>query len=159
MPAGTECGHRIRVGTRAGRRVGTARTQAILVLRWFRDDAPLRPLAAEAALPISTSYRYLHDGIDVIADQAPDLHEVLGRARWEGWSHVSLDGTLIEIDRVYERSEHGLGLEVDAGDAAASGFVAAVRNFPGCREPRCPPSAARHSTDRVGPIAHRNPGR
>jgi len=49
---------------------GSERTQAKRVLRWFRDDAPMRLLAAEADLPISTSYRYLHEAIDVIAEQA-----------------------------------------------------------------------------------------
>jgi len=33
-----------------GRRAGTVRAQAKLVLRWFRDDAPLRQLAVEVAL-------------------------------------------------------------------------------------------------------------
>lgn len=47
------------IRTRAGRRLGTICTQANLVLRWFRDDAPIRLLAMEAGLPISTSYRYL----------------------------------------------------------------------------------------------------
>lgn len=93
------------IGTRNGRRTGSERTQAQLVLRWFRDDAPIRLLAAEAGLPISTSYRYLHEAIDVIADQAPDLHEVLERAKAEGWSHLLLDGTLIHIDRVNDRDE------------------------------------------------------
>ena len=37
--------HRREIGTRAGRRAGTARTQAKLVLRWFRDDAPIRLLS------------------------------------------------------------------------------------------------------------------
>lgn len=99
--------HRRVIGTRAGRRSGTVRTQATLVLRWFRDDAPIRLLAAEAALPISTCYRYLHEAIDVIAEQAPDLHEVLDRAKREHWSHVTLDGTLIEIDRVNQRNDKG----------------------------------------------------
>ena len=34
--------HRCEIGTRAGRRAGTVRTQAKLVLRWFRDDPPIR---------------------------------------------------------------------------------------------------------------------
>ncbi|MGB5150888.1 MAG: transposase family protein, partial [Mycobacterium sp.] len=88
--------HRGEIGTRAGRRAGTVRTQAKLVLRWFRDDAPIRLLAFEAGLPISTCYRYLHEAIDV-----------LDRAKGEGWSHVTLDGTLIEIDRVNERTDEG----------------------------------------------------
>jgi hypothetical protein len=100
-------GHRREIGTRAGRRAGTVRTQAKLVLCWFRDDAPIRLLAVEAGLPISISYRYLHPAIDVIAEQASDLHEVLERAKREGWSHLTLDGTLIEIDRVNERAEAG----------------------------------------------------
>ena len=99
--------HRREIGTRAGRRAGTARTQAKLVLRWFRDDAPIRLLALGAGLPISTSYRYLHEAIDVIAAQAPDLHEVLEQAKGQDWSHLTLDGTLIEIDRVNERNDRG----------------------------------------------------
>jgi len=95
------------IGTRVGRRAGTVRAQAKLVLRWFRDDALLRQLAAEAGIGISTAYRYLHEGIVVIAEQAPDLHDVLERGRREGWSHVSLDATLIEIDRVAARKDNG----------------------------------------------------
>ena len=99
--------HRREIGTRTGRRAGTARAQAKLVLRWFRDDAAIRILAAEATLGISTCYRYPHEAIDVIAEHAPDLHEVLDQAKREGWSHLTLDGTLIEIDRVGERTEEG----------------------------------------------------
>ncbi|MCI4674473.1 transposase family protein [Candidatus Mycolicibacterium alkanivorans] len=84
-----------------------SRTQAKLVLRWFGDDAPIRLLAFEAGLAISTCYRYLHEVIDVIAEQAPDLHDVLDRAKGQGWSHLTLDGTLIEIDRVNERTDEG----------------------------------------------------
>ena len=100
-------GHRRQIGTRKGRRAGSERTQAKLVLRWFRDDAPIRLLAAEAGLPISTSYRYLHEAIDVIAEQAPDLRQVLEQAKREGWSHLVLDGTLIRIDQVNERNDDG----------------------------------------------------
>ncbi|MGH3504421.1 MAG: transposase family protein [Nocardioidaceae bacterium] len=99
--------HRRAIGTRTGRRAATVRRQAKLVLRWFRDDAKMRQLAAEAGLPISTAYRYLHEGIDVLAAQAPDLHQVLDRAKAEGWPHVSLDGTLVEIDRVNARKDNG----------------------------------------------------
>jgi len=60
--------HRRRIGTRTGRRAGTVRAQAKLELRWFREDAPLRQLATEAGIGISTGYRYLHEGIDVLAE-------------------------------------------------------------------------------------------
>lgn len=48
-----------------------------MVLRWFKNNADLRILAA-TRVSIATAYRYLHEGINVIADRAPD--EVLGRA-------------------------------------------------------------------------------
>jgi DDE superfamily endonuclease len=71
-----------------------------MVLRWFRDDTRVRMLAIDACLPISTAYRYLHEGITVLAAQAPDLYDVLTRTKAEGCSHLTLDGTLIETDRV-----------------------------------------------------------
>jgi hypothetical protein len=49
-------------------------------------------LARDTGIGISTAYRYLHEGIDVLAGQAPDLHDVLTRGRQEGWSQVNLDG-------------------------------------------------------------------
>jgi hypothetical protein len=99
--------HRRRIGTPKGSRRASARTQAVLVLRWFREGLPMRLLARDAALPISTAYRYLHEAISVLAEHAPDLHEVLQRGRAEEWSHVSLDGTLIETDRVAARTDAG----------------------------------------------------
>src|SRR5574337_185057 len=59
--------HRREIGTRRGRRAGTVRTQAKLVSRWFRDDAAIRILAAEAGVAISTCYWYLHEAIDVMS--------------------------------------------------------------------------------------------
>jgi DDE superfamily endonuclease len=99
--------HRRQIGTRKGRRVLGCYRQAVMVLRWFRDDTCVRLLARDAGMGISTAYRYLHEGIDVLAAQAPDLHDVLDRARREGWSHVNLDGTLIETDRVRAEGESG----------------------------------------------------
>ena len=43
----------------------------------------------------------------MIAEQAPDLHQVLDQAKREGRSHLMLDGTLIRIDRVNERNDDG----------------------------------------------------
>ncbi|MFD8032672.1 hypothetical protein ACFV3F_28715 [Streptomyces sp. NPDC059717] len=56
------------------------------------------------------SPRYLHEGIEVLADRAPDLHEALDRCRRDGMRHVVLDGTLIESDRFAGVSENGNGL-------------------------------------------------
>jgi hypothetical protein len=99
--------HRQELGTRTGRRAGSERTQAKLVLRWFRDDPRMRVLAKECKMGISTAYRYLHEGIDVIAAEAPDLHEVLKKAKEEGMAYLTLDGTLIHTNRVDERKEDG----------------------------------------------------
>lgn len=57
-------------------------------------------LARDAGISQATGYRYLHEAIDVLAERAPDLHQVLDRCRREGMTHVILDGTLIECDRV-----------------------------------------------------------
>jgi hypothetical protein len=90
---------RRRRGTGMGARAASARDQAMLVLRWFRDDADMKILARDAGISIPTGYRYLHEGIDVLAARAPDLHTVLERGKAAGWSHVTLDGTLIRTDR------------------------------------------------------------
>lgn len=38
-------------------------------------------LARDAGVSQATGYRYLHEGIDVLAEKAPDLHEVLSRCQ------------------------------------------------------------------------------
>ena len=48
----------------------------------------------------ATSYRYLDDVIDVLAARAPDLHQALQRAQDDGWSHLILDGKVIDTDRL-----------------------------------------------------------
>src|SRR3954447_20591361 len=90
---------RLRRGTGLGARAASARDQALLVLRWFREDADMTVLAADTKISIATGYRYLHEGIDVLAAHAPDLHEVLAAGKAAGWTHVTLDGTLIRTDR------------------------------------------------------------
>src|SRR3954467_11614500 len=91
---------RRRRGTGRGARAASARAQARLVLRWFREDADMKILARDLTVSVATGYRYLHEGIDVLAAHAPDLHQVLEQGRAEGWSHVTVDGTLIRTDRV-----------------------------------------------------------
>jgi hypothetical protein len=48
----------------------------------------------------SAAYDYLQEGIGVLAEQAPSLHSARLAAKAAGYSHVSIDGTLIETDRV-----------------------------------------------------------
>jgi len=99
--------HRTRVDRRPWQRVATVYVQAVMVLRWFRDGTDVAALARDARVSVATAYRYLHEGIDVIAAHAPDLHEVLAHGSASGWEHVGLDGTLIAATRCRERSEAG----------------------------------------------------
>ncbi|MCX2971916.1 MULTISPECIES: transposase family protein [Streptomyces] len=106
--------HRRRIGTpRGSRALGTFR-QAVLVLRWFRTRGCVHCLARDAGVSQATGYRYLHEGIDVLAAQAPDLHEVLDRCREEGMSHIVLDGTLTITDRLAGTALSVKGEKIDA---------------------------------------------
>ena len=87
--------------TRPKRRALGCYRQAVLVLRWFLDGARLVQLAADNDIGSSTAYRYLHEGIDVLADRAPGLRGALLAARAAGHSHVTVDGTLIRTDRCH----------------------------------------------------------
>ncbi|MDT3400800.1 transposase family protein [Streptomyces sp. B1866] len=114
---------RRRLGTpRRSRALGPFR-QAVLVLRWFRDRGCVHCLARDAGVSQATGYRYLHEGIDVLAGQAPDLHKVLTRCREEGMTHVILDGTLIESDRLTGIRDNGNDLWFSKKHKAFGGNV------------------------------------
>lgn len=98
--AGLLAAERLRRGTRKGRRLLACPDQAVLVLRWFLDDTRMKQLARDHGISKSAAYDYLHEGIDVLAAQAPSLHSALLAAKTAGYSHVSIDGTLIETDRI-----------------------------------------------------------
>jgi DDE superfamily endonuclease len=90
---------RRRRGTRSGRRALGCYRQAVMVLRWFLDGTRLAQLAADNRIGASTAYRYLHEGIDVLAAAAPGLRGALLAARAAGHAHLHVDGTLIRTDR------------------------------------------------------------
>lgn len=94
--------HRRLLGTRRGRRVLGAFAHAVLVLRWMRQRAPVADLARDNGLSLATAYRYVHEGLAVLAAQAPDLPEVIALARAAGTEHLLLDGTLVPTDRVHD---------------------------------------------------------
>lgn len=91
---------RCRLGTRAGTRALTCWAQAVLVLRWFVDGARVSQLVRDNQISASTGYKYLHEGIDVLAARAPSLSAALETAKGAGWSHLNLDGTVIGTDRI-----------------------------------------------------------
>jgi hypothetical protein len=89
---------RRRRGTRKATRLLTPFRQAVMVLRWFVDGIRIAQLARDNGLSKRTGYRYLHEGIDVLAAHAPDLKQALDAAKAAGHGHLLLDGTLIETD-------------------------------------------------------------
>ncbi|MFI6151053.1 transposase family protein [Streptomyces sp. NPDC051109] len=97
--------------------------RAVLVLRWFRERGCVHCLSRDAGISQATGYRYLHEGIDVLADQAPDLHDVLARCRKKGMRHVVLDGTLIASDRVAGVRENSNDLWFSQKHKAFGGIV------------------------------------
>ena len=87
--------------TRPKRRALGCYRQAVLILRWLLDGTRLAQLAADNRIGRSTAYRYLHEGIDVLAAAAPGLRGALLAARAVGHPHVTVDGTLIRTDRCH----------------------------------------------------------
>src|SRR3954462_2920076 len=87
---------RQRLGTRAGTRSLGCYRQAILVLRWLVDGTRITQMAVDNQVSRSPGYAYLHEGLTVIAVQAPVLSSVLHAAKTAGYAHVDIDGTLIE---------------------------------------------------------------
>jgi len=100
-------------GTRKGSRALTCFWQAVLGLRWFRENADPTALARDHGISRATAYRYLDEVIAVLADQAPDLHEALQRAEAEGLSHLILDGKVFSCDRYGEKTISVKGKLID----------------------------------------------
>ncbi|MET8213785.1 IS5/IS1182 family transposase, partial [Streptomyces sp. NPDC005373] len=99
--------HRERVGTRRNTRALGVFKQAVLVLRWFIDGTRLTQLARDNRVSLPTAYRYLHEGLTVLANHAPDLSTALERATAAGYTHLNLDGTVIRTDRVAAPGPNG----------------------------------------------------
>lgn len=102
--------HRERTGTRRGTRALGVFKQSILVLRWFIDGARLAQLASDNGISLPTTYRYLHEGITVLAEHTPGLSTALERAAAAGYTHLNLDGTVIRTDRVAAPGPNGSDL-------------------------------------------------
>jgi DDE superfamily endonuclease len=104
---------RHRRGTPRGSRALTCFWEAVLGLRWFRDRTGPEALARDHGISRATAYRYLDEVILVLAEQAPELHEALERARDEGLPHVILDGKIIPADRCKEKTISVKGEVID----------------------------------------------
>jgi hypothetical protein len=121
---------RARRGTRY-RRLHPGR-QALLVLAHLRNgDTPAR-LAGGFAVSPTTAWRYIREGVDLLAATAPTLAQAMtGITRL---AYAILDGTLIPIDRVRNQKpyysgkhrRHGVNAQVIADAAGRLRWVSAA---------------------------------
>jgi hypothetical protein len=102
------------LGTRRGTRALTCFYQALLVLVWFRKAEDTTMLGAGFGVSRATAYRYVAEGIAVLAARSPGLHEALQQAADEGWAFVILDGKLFDCDRLTETTTSVKGVAIDA---------------------------------------------
>src|SRR3954447_17912087 len=72
--------------------------QALLVLAHLRKGETYTALAGGFGVGTTTVFRYVREGVDVLAEVAPTLDQALDVARRKAF--VILDGTLLLIDRV-----------------------------------------------------------
>jgi DDE superfamily endonuclease len=104
---------RRRRGTRKNSRALTCFRQAVLGLRWFRQDVEVTALARDHGISRATGYRYLDEVIEVLAEQAPDLHDALEKAKADGLAYVILDGKIFSADRCSEKTMSIKGKQID----------------------------------------------
>jgi hypothetical protein len=104
---------RRRRGTRKDSRALTCFWQAVVGLRWFRENADPSALARDHGISRATAYRYLDEVIEVLADQAPDVHEAIQQAHEEDLPYLILDGKLFGSDRYGEKTTSVKGEAID----------------------------------------------
>jgi hypothetical protein len=95
---------------------------------WFRNrGVDIPQLGAGFGLSRVTAYRYHDEVLAVLAAQAPDLTEALQRVEAEGWSHVILDGKVVDSDRCAQKSSYSPWVDGVATGRGWSRVVATVR--------------------------------
>ncbi|WP_285710494.1 transposase family protein [Microtetraspora sp. NBRC 16547] len=114
----TERRHR---GTPKRSRRLTCFHQALFALAWFRSKPNIRLHGIAFGLSQATAYRYLHEVIDVLADQAPDLHEALEHAAADRVPHLILDGKIFDTDRCRMKTTSVKGETIDAWFSGKTG--------------------------------------
>ncbi len=112
--AGLLAAQRRALGTRSGTRALSCFYQALLILVWFRKAEDATLLGAGFGVSRATAYRYLAEGISVLAARAPELHDALQQVADDGWAFVILDGKLFDCDRLTETTTSVKGKSIDA---------------------------------------------
>jgi hypothetical protein len=98
--------------TPAGSRKLNCRGQAVLALRWFRDQARKEALGRDHGVSRATAYRYVDEAVDVLAAQAPELTPALERALADGVPYVILDGKVFGTDACAGTAQSAKGGEI-----------------------------------------------
>ena len=113
--AGLLRANRRALGTRKGTRLLTPYRQAVFGLVWFRNrGVDIAQLGTGFGISRATSYRYHDEVVAVLAAQAPDLSDALDRVEADGWSHLILDGKVVDSDRYAEKTVSKKGKTIDA---------------------------------------------
>ncbi len=105
---------RLARGTRTGSRALSCTDQAVFALVWFRESRDIPLIGKGMGISQATAYRYLDEAVGVLAARAPDLHDALERGHNEGWSHVVLDGKVVDTDRLRIKKLSAKGKTIDA---------------------------------------------
>jgi hypothetical protein len=100
-------------GTRRKARVLTCFRQALFALVWLRKREDLTVLGAGFGISRATAYRYRDEAVAVLSAEAPDLTEALDRVQGDGWSHVILDGKIVDTDRCRAKTTVRKGEQID----------------------------------------------
>jgi Helix-turn-helix of DDE superfamily endonuclease len=95
----------------------SAGKQAPLVLAHLNKGETHSALADGFGVGTTTVFRYVREGVDVLAAVAPTLDQALDLARRKAF--VILDGTLLAIDRVGMASGHNRAFYSGCEDRSA----------------------------------------
>ncbi|MDR1150860.1 MAG: transposase [Bifidobacteriaceae bacterium] len=88
---------------RPWQRAATPFAQAVMFLRWARDDARVHVIAHDAGVSQATAYRHIHEVTTVVAAHGKTLEEVLDMMEAAEEPRIMLDGTLIASDRCHAK--------------------------------------------------------
>jgi DDE superfamily endonuclease/Helix-turn-helix of DDE superfamily endonuclease len=97
--------------------------QALLVLAHLRKDETFAEVAAGFGVSTATAWRYVEEVVMLLSARSPTLRQALRKAKRDGLTHLTLDGTLIHTDRVKadrpyfsgKHRVHGMNVQVIAG--------------------------------------------
>src|SRR3954453_693543 len=99
-------------GTRRNSRALSCGKQALFAVVWFRKREDIAVLGAGFGISRATAYRYHDEAVTVWAEQGPDLHEALERAKAEDMAYVILDGKIFSADRCSEKTTSVKGTQI-----------------------------------------------